>query len=76
MPKICQITNKRANNGHTISHSHKISKKVQKANLQKKKVWCQKKRQYIRLLICTKAIKTLIKHNISMHYNMIISDKL
>lgn len=61
MPKTCQKTNKQANNGYAISHSHRKTKKMQNVNLHKKKVWCSKTQKYTKLLISTKAIKTLLK---------------
>nr|YP_009294053.1 ribosomal protein L28 [Hildenbrandia rubra]AOM67295.1 ribosomal protein L28 [Hildenbrandia rubra] len=61
MPKTCQKTNKTANNGYSISHSHKKNKKIQHVNLHKKKIWCSKTKKYIKLLISTKAMKILFK---------------
>nr|YP_009243886.1 ribosomal protein L28 [Sporolithon durum]AMK96128.1 ribosomal protein L28 [Sporolithon durum] len=61
MPKQCKIMRKCANNGYSISHSHIRTKKIQNVNLQKKKVWSDKKHRWIKLLISTKAIKSIYK---------------
>ena len=61
MSKKCQLTGKVANNGYIVSHSHKRTKKLQKANLQYKKIWSAKQNKCVKMLISTKAIKTLTK---------------
>merc|ERR1712100_747521 len=57
----CMLTGKRANNGYTVSFSHIRNKKMQRANLQYKRVYWPEQKRYIRLRISTKAIKTLNK---------------
>nr|YP_010925751.1 chloroplast 50S ribosomal protein L28 [Neoporphyra seriata]WKD83983.1 chloroplast 50S ribosomal protein L28 [Neoporphyra seriata] len=59
MSKKCQLTGKVANNGYSVSHSHKRTKKLQKVNLQYKKVWSREQNRWIKMLISAKAIKTL-----------------
>nr|QCI07467.1 ribosomal protein L28 [Leiomenia cribrosa] len=61
MSKKCQITNKKANNGYAVSHSHIRTKKIQNINLQNKKIWSQKQKKWLKLRISTKAIKSLNK---------------
>nr|YP_009293659.1 ribosomal protein L28 [Rhodymenia pseudopalmata]AOM64341.1 ribosomal protein L28 [Rhodymenia pseudopalmata] len=61
MPKVCQITKKKRNNGYSVSHSHVRTKKVQNINLQNKKVWSIIQKRWIKLRICTKSIKCLHK---------------
>lgn len=61
MSKICQRTGKQANNGYIISHSHKKNKKIQNVNLQKRRIWCSETEQYTRILVSTKALKTMLK---------------
>nr|YP_007947753.1 ribosomal protein L28 [Neoporphyra haitanensis]AGG37002.1 ribosomal protein L28 [Neoporphyra haitanensis] len=62
MSKKCQLTGKVANNGYAVSHSHKRTKKLQKVNLQQKKVWSREKNKWIKMLVSAKAIKTLTKN--------------
>nr|QCI07844.1 ribosomal protein L28 [Pleonosporium borreri] len=64
MPKICQISGKKANNAYSVSHSHVRTKKIQNVNLQKKRIWNKDKQRWITLKISTKAIKSLYKLNL------------
>nr|QCI08619.1 ribosomal protein L28 [Spermothamnion repens] len=64
MSKICQISNRQANNGYTISHSHIRNKKKQNVNLQNKRIWSVKRNCWIKLRVATKIIKSLDKINI------------
>nr|ASQ39920.1 ribosomal protein L28 [Glaucocystis sp. BBH] len=59
MARKCQLTDKKPNNGYSISHSHRRCKKLQNVNLQYQKVWCASSKRYIRMRISTKAIKSL-----------------
>ena len=57
MSKICQISNRKANNGYSISHSHIKTKKLQQINLQNKKIWSSSQSKWIKLRISAKMIK-------------------
>lgn len=61
MSRICKITNKKSNNGYTVSHSHVRNKKVQYVNLQNKKIWSSKQKKWVKVKISAKAIKSLHK---------------
>nr|BED43068.1 ribosomal protein L28 [Pyropia sp. Myanmar_A]BED43265.1 ribosomal protein L28 [Pyropia sp. Myanmar_B]BED43462.1 ribosomal protein L28 [Pyropia sp. Myanmar_C] len=61
MSKKCQLTGKTANNGYAVSHSHKRTKKLQKVNLQRKKVWSKEQNKWVKMVISTKGIKTLTR---------------
>nr|QCI04883.1 ribosomal protein L28 [Bornetia secundiflora] len=61
MSKICQISNKKANNGYSVSHSHVRTKKKQNINLQFKKIWSIKTNKWIKVRISTKMIKSVHK---------------
>lgn len=61
MSKICQISNKRANNAFSVSHSHVRTKRKQNVNLQNKKIWSVSKKCWIKIKISTKAMKSLHK---------------
>nr|YP_009511024.1 ribosomal protein L28 [Hydropuntia rangiferina]AXI96697.1 ribosomal protein L28 [Hydropuntia rangiferina]UAD87380.1 ribosomal protein L28 [Hydropuntia rangiferina] len=61
MIKKCILTNKTSNNGYQVSHSHVRTKKIQKLNLQTKKIWLSKYKRQIKIKISTKAIKSLHK---------------
>ena len=57
----CQLTGKKANNGYTVSFSHKRVKHLQHANLQYKRVFWEREERWIRLRISTNALKTIEK---------------
>jgi len=61
MSKICQLTNKKANNGYSISHSHIRTRKKQNVNMQNKRIWSIKSKCWIKLKISAKAIKSIGK---------------
>jgi len=57
----CMLTGKKANNGYTVSFSHKRVKHLQHANLQYKRVFWEREERWIRLRISTNAMKTIEK---------------
>jgi len=64
MSKKCQISKKIANNAYAISHSHIRTKKMQHVNLQKKRIWSISKKQWIKMRISTKVIKSMHRINL------------
>nr|YP_009391419.1 ribosomal protein L28 [Platysiphonia delicata]ARW59563.1 ribosomal protein L28 [Platysiphonia delicata] len=61
MSKICKISQKKANNGYSVSHSHVRTKRKQNVNLQKKKVWSAKLNKWVKIKLSTKVIKSIHK---------------
>nr|QCI05647.1 ribosomal protein L28 [Cryptopleura ramosa] len=61
MSRICSVSNKKANNGYQVSHSHLRTKKKQYINLQNKKVWSTSKKCWLKIKMSTKVIKSLYK---------------
>ncbi|MEC4983487.1 MAG: 50S ribosomal protein L28 [Oscillatoria sp. PMC 1068.18] len=61
MSRKCMLTGKKANNGFSISHSHRRTKRLQHANLQEKRIWWPQGNRFVKLKISTKALKTLQK---------------
>jgi large subunit ribosomal protein L28 len=59
MSRVCQLTGKKANNGMSVSHSHRRTKKLQQANLQWKRIWWVEGKRWVKLHLSTKALKTL-----------------
>ena len=59
MARRCQLTGKKANNGYSISHSHRRTKRLQQANLQTKRLWWAEGNRFVKLKISTKALKTI-----------------
>ncbi|GAB4814540.1 hypothetical protein N2152v2_001586 [Parachlorella kessleri] len=65
----CQLTGKRANNGYVVTFSHKRNKKLQHINLQYKKVYWPEGQRWVKLRICTKAMKTIEKKGLQAMAN-------
>lgn len=59
MARHCQLTGKKANNGFSVSHSHRRTHRLQEANLQWKRIWWPQGNRFVKLHISTKALKTL-----------------
>nr|YP_009296791.1 ribosomal protein L28 [Bangiopsis subsimplex]AOM66134.1 ribosomal protein L28 [Bangiopsis subsimplex]ARO90309.1 50S ribosomal protein L28 [Bangiopsis subsimplex] len=61
MVKKCKLSGKSFNNGYSVSHSHKRTKKRQYVNLQKKRIWSETQQKWITITLSTKALKSLAK---------------
>nr|YP_009370278.1 50S ribosomal protein L28 [Bulboplastis apyrenoidosa]ARO90767.1 50S ribosomal protein L28 [Bulboplastis apyrenoidosa] len=57
--KKCSISGKKANNGYKVSFSNKKSRKIQNVNLQRKKIWDKQSQKWTKVLVSTKALKSL-----------------
>ncbi|KXZ48158.1 hypothetical protein GPECTOR_30g254 [Gonium pectorale] len=62
--KVCDLTGKKRNKANSVCFSNKKSRKWQEPNLQNKKVFWEEGQRWVRLRICTKAIKTLEKNGL------------
>jgi large subunit ribosomal protein L28 len=63
--KVCDLTGKKRNKANAVCFSNKKSRKWQEPNLQHKKVYWEEGQRWVKLNICTKAIKTLEKNGLS-----------
>ena len=66
---MCDLTGKKANNGYVVTFSHKRNKKLQQPNLQYKKVYWPEGQRWVKLRICTKAMKTIEKNGLQRMAN-------
>ena len=62
--KVCDLTGKKRNKANAVCFSNKKSRKWQEPNLQHKKVFWEEGQRWVKLNICTKAIKTLEKNGL------------
>lgn len=67
--RVCDLTGKKANNGYVVTFSHKRNKKLQQPNLQYKKVYWPEGQRWVKMRICTKAIKTIEKKGLQAMAN-------
>jgi large subunit ribosomal protein L28 len=65
----CELTGKKANNGYKVSFSKKRTKHLQQPNLQYKRLWWEEGQRFVRLCLCTKALKTVEKNGLQAMAN-------
>lgn len=61
MARRCDLTGKRPNVGHKVSHSNIKTKKRQLPNLQMRRIWWEEEGRYVTLKVSTRALRTLSK---------------
>jgi large subunit ribosomal protein L28 len=59
MARRCDLTGKRPNVAHKVSHSNIKTKRRQMPNLQKRRIWWEEESRFIHLRISTRALRTL-----------------
>lgn len=67
MSRKCQITNKGAQVGRRVSHSHIRTKHKFLPNLQKKKFWSEEQGRFITLKIATSTMRTIDKLGLDVY---------
>ncbi len=61
MAKVCQITGKRGQRGHRVSHANNKSKHTFQPNLQKKKLFVPELKKYVTVKLSTHGLKIVDK---------------
>lgn len=61
MARICDLTGKRPNVAHKVSHSNIKTKKRQLPNLQVKRIWWEEEQKFVTLKLSTRAMRTLTR---------------
>ncbi len=61
MSKVCQLSEKRPQVGHRVSHSNIKTKHRFLPNLQKKRLWSADLKKFVSLKVSTAAIRTIDK---------------
>ncbi|MBR8744283.1 50S ribosomal protein L28 [Nocardiopsis sp. MG754419] len=59
MSRVCQVTGKAPAFGHTISHSHRRTKRRFDPNVQNKRYWLPSERRFVALRVSTKGMKVI-----------------
>ena len=67
MSRVCELSGTRANNGMTVSHSHIRTKKLQQANLQKRRLWWEEGKRWLTIRVTTRALKTIQKKGLNAY---------
>ncbi|HVS65480.1 MAG TPA: 50S ribosomal protein L28 [Thermoanaerobaculia bacterium] len=61
MPRKCQLTGKKPLSGHNVSHSHNVTNRWQKPNVQNKRLYVPELGRTVRLKVSTRALRTIDK---------------
>ena len=61
MARKCAITGKKPLAGNNVSHAHNRTKKWQRPNLQKKRIYVPELGRYVRLKLSTRALRSVSK---------------
>ena len=61
MAKVCEITGKKGQTGHRVSHANNKSKHTFQPNLQKKKLFVPELKKYVTVKLSTHGLKIVDK---------------
>ena len=61
MSQICQVTAKRPLFGHKVSHANKKTKRRFNVNIQKKRIWVESSKRWIKLSVSAKGMRIIDK---------------
>ncbi|MFW6303154.1 MAG: 50S ribosomal protein L28 [Candidatus Sumerlaeota bacterium] len=64
MASRCVFTGKDRNVANHVSHSHRKSKRVQKANVARKRIYVPSKKKWVNLKVSTAALRSIEKMGI------------
>ena len=67
MSRVCELSGTRANNGMAVSHSHIRTKKLQQANLQKRRLWWEEGNRWLTIRVSTRALKSIQKKGLNAY---------
>ena len=73
MAAYCQVTGAQPGFGHTISHSHRRTKRRWNPNIQKKRYWVPSLRRNVTLNLSAKGIKVIDARGIDSVVNELIA---
>jgi large subunit ribosomal protein L28 len=59
MARRCDLTGKRPNVAHKVSHSNIKTKRRQLPNLQYRRIWWEEEGRFVNLRVSTRALRTL-----------------
>jgi large subunit ribosomal protein L28 len=61
MSRICKITGKRPMAGNSVSKAHNKTRRVQRPNLQRKRIYLPEEGRSVRVRLSTRALRTVNK---------------
>ncbi len=64
MPRVCQVTGKKAQSGHNVSHACNTTKRRFEINLHKKRFWIPSQSRFVTLSVSAKGMRIIDKYGI------------
>ncbi len=64
MARVCQVSGKRRMVGNSVSHSHRKTKRVQRPNLIKKRIFIPEAGRAVTLKLSARALRTINKKGV------------
>ncbi|MBS1215110.1 MAG: rpmB [Proteobacteria bacterium] len=61
MARVCQITGKKPQSGHNVSHANNKTKRRFLPNLQYRKFWVESENRWVRLRVSTAGLRMIDK---------------
>jgi large subunit ribosomal protein L28 len=61
MSRKCSITGKRPMAGNNVSHAHNKTRRYQRPNIQKKRIYVPELGRFVRLKLSTRALRSISK---------------
>lgn len=61
MSKVCQVTKRRPQAGHKVSHAKNKTKRRFLPNLHKRRLWLESEKRFITLNVSNKGLRTIDK---------------
>ncbi len=65
MARVCQVTGKRVQTGHRVSHSHRKTKRRFDINLLSKRFWFADEVRWVKLRVTAKGLKIIDKRGLA-----------
>ena len=59
MARVCDVTGKKPQVGHKVSHSNIKTKRWQKVNVQRRRIWVPELDRFVRLSLTTGEMRTI-----------------
>ena len=66
MARICQVTGKKPQTGHNVSHANNKTKRRFLPNLQYRRFWVESENRWIRLRVTNAGLRTIDKKGIDV----------
>lgn len=61
MSRTCTITGKKPLAGNNVSHAHNKTRRVQRPNIRKKRIYVPELGRFVRLTLSTRALRSISK---------------